>query len=102
MKDKFRTNFFIVLPAAILTFVLLLILPSHSEVVSVYAKDANLLLIAPYLFVLVSALCGMNVFAVLILGTVFSLAAGIFTGIFPAWRFLHVWAMALTPCMILQ
>ena len=80
MKDKFRTNFFIVLPAAILTFVLLLILPSHSEVVSVYAKDANLLLIAPYLFVLVSALCGMNVFAVLILGTVFSLAAGIFTG----------------------
>lgn len=50
MKDKFRTNFFIVLPAAILTFVLLLILPSHSEVVSVYAKDANLLLIAPYLF----------------------------------------------------
>lgn len=80
MKDKFRTNFFYVLPAAILTFVLLLILPSHSEVVSVYAKDANLLLIAPYLFVLVSALCGMNVFAVLILGTVFSLAAGIFTG----------------------
>ena len=80
MKDKFRTNFFIVLPAAILTFVLLLILPSHSEVVSVYAKDANLLLIAPFLFVLVSALCGMIVFAVLILGTVFSLAAGIFTG----------------------
>ena len=96
MKDKFRTNFFIVLPAAILTFVLLLILPSHSEVVSVYAKDANLLLIAPYLFVLVSALCGMNVFAVLILGTEFS------PEIFPAWRFLHVWAMALPPCMILQ
>lgn len=80
MRDKFKTNFMIVLPAAIITILILLAIASGSDTAVTAPSGYNLLLILPYLFVLISALCGLNVFAVLILGTLLSLAAGIFTG----------------------
>ena len=80
MKDKFRENLKIVLPAAIITLVLFLVLASGGE----YRVDGELTYdfwkILPYLVVLVGALVGINVFIVLVAGTVLSLIVGVATG----------------------
>lgn len=80
MKDKFRENLKIVLPAAIITLVLFLVLASGGE----YRVDGELTYdfwkILPYLVVLVGALAGINVFIVLVAGTVLSLIVGVATG----------------------
>lgn len=83
MKDKFRENFRIVLPAAVVTILLFLVLAWNSSYEIVGTLDYNLLKILPYVVVLVGALLGMNVFIVLILGTVLSILVGVFTGAIP-------------------
>ena len=70
MKDKFRANFKIALPAAIATAVLVLIISLRTEVNVIPAGEHNLLLIVPYLLVLICALFGLNVFVVLLIGIV--------------------------------
>lgn len=80
MKDKFRENFFIVLPAAIVTCVLFFLFTRGSSFQISGELPYNLWRVLPYLLVLIGALAGMNVFVVLIGGTVASLAAGILTG----------------------
>ncbi len=80
MKDKFRENIKIVLPAAVITLVLFLILASGSDFRVTEDLSYNLFEILPYLVVLVGALAGMNVFAVLVMGTVLSLIVGVSTG----------------------
>ncbi len=82
MKDKFRMNFLIVLPAAILTLILLVIItPNAGSELEIGAY--NIWKVIPYLVVLVGALIGLNVFGVLIAGIVLSLVVGIATGMFP-------------------
>lgn len=79
MKDKFKMNFFIVLPAAIITFVLFMVLtPAQSADITI--GTFNVLQVIPYLVVLIGALIGLNVFGVLIAGTVLSFIAGLVTG----------------------
>lgn len=80
MRDKFKTNLFIVLPAAAVTVILLFFMASGSSAVIAESGEYNFLCVIPYIFVLAGALCGMNVFTVLIIGTVLSLIAGITTG----------------------
>ncbi|MBO5459364.1 MAG: Na+/H+ antiporter NhaC family protein [Lachnospira sp.] len=80
MRDKFKTNLFIVLPAAIVTIVVLFFMASGSSAAIAKSGEYSLLSVIPYIFVLAGALCGMNVFTVLIIGTVLSLIAGIITG----------------------
>lgn len=80
MKDKFRENFLIVLPAAVLTMVLLLVMSGTSGQQNFGDLDYELLKVAPYLLVLVGALIGINVFVVLISGTALSLLVGVGTG----------------------
>jgi len=70
MKDKFRTNFAVVMPAAILTLILILILSFKSDVAEIVNKDYNLLQIIPYLLVLISGIIGINVFTTLIIGII--------------------------------
>lgn len=72
MKDKFRMNFKIALPAAIVTIVLLLIFGRPEVPPQVKELPYNIVEILPYLFVLIAALAGMNVFLVLTGGIVFS------------------------------
>ena len=81
MKDKFKANFLIVLPAAIVTIVLFFLLTRNYEV----TLDKSTLVydlwkVVPYIIVLVGALIGINVFVVLISGTVVSLIVGVATG----------------------
>jgi Na+/H+ antiporter NhaC len=68
MKDKFRGNFAIALPAAILSLILILVFTAdHNDAVS-FSKDYHLLQLAPYVVVLVGGIVGINVFLVLIAG----------------------------------
>ena len=80
MKDKFRANIKIALPAAIITFVILLVVGKPEGEVELGDLSYNFILIIPYLFVLITALAGMNVFLVLTSGIVLSGIIGIFTG----------------------
>lgn len=84
MKDKFRENFKIVLPAALITLILLLILASGGEYSLTGDHSYNVFKILPYFVVLIGALLGLNVFLVLALGIILSLVVGVATGAF-AW-----------------
>ncbi|HET7615457.1 MAG TPA: Na+/H+ antiporter NhaC family protein, partial [Bacillales bacterium] len=77
MKDKFKANFFIVLPAAILTAVLFGLLTLDASSVIQGDHPYNLIKVLPYLGVLVFAIAGVNVIFVLIGGTVFAGVVGL-------------------------
>ena len=68
MRDKFKTNFAIVLPAAIVTIVLVLILSLRADIQPIEPKDYNLIQILPYLLVLIGGVLGINVFITLLVG----------------------------------
>lgn len=80
MRDKFRENFLIVLPAALITMVLFFVLTMHGECELNEELTYHVLRVIPYLVVLAGALIGINVFLVLIGGTVLSLVIGVATG----------------------
>ncbi len=80
MKDKFKANFLIVLPAAIITILLFLFITRNLEVQIGNDLPYNLWKVIPYVVVLVGALAGINVFLVLIAGTIISLCVGVITG----------------------
>ena len=79
MKDKFRGNFLVALPAAIVTIVLLLVL-SMQTAPEQFAGEYNLVQIIPYVLVLVGGIAGVNVFLVLIAGIVSGAAIMVLTG----------------------
>lgn len=70
MKDKFRENFAIAFPAALLALVLILILSLRADIQPIELKEYSLLQIVPYLLVLLGGLVGINVFVVLLIGIV--------------------------------
>lgn len=80
MKDKFRMNFSIALPAAILTVIVYGIVGSSSGAVIEHEMTWSLVNIIPYIFVLVAAFAGMNVMAVLISGVLLAGFIGLVTG----------------------
>ncbi|MFB1098700.1 Na+/H+ antiporter NhaC family protein [Terribacillus sp. JSM ZJ617] len=75
MKDKFKVNFLIVLPAAIVTCIILGFI-AIGESAQVEHINYNWIKIIPYVLVIVFALIGMNVFLVLVLGIVLAGAVG--------------------------
>ena len=83
MRTKFRENLRLVLPAALITVALFIVVaPGGGVPAGDHPFSVPLLL--PYLAVLVTALCGMNVVLVLALGTLLSLGVGIGMGELPA------------------
>lgn len=80
MRDKFRANFGIALPAAILTFVLILILSIQKDVGQIEIPEYQLIMLLPYVLVLAGGLIGINVFEVLIVGIVAGVLIFIATG----------------------
>jgi Na+/H+ antiporter NhaC len=80
MKDKFKENFFIVLPAAILTVVFLFLITKDGQFTLEENLSYDIVKVIPYLLVLVGALIGLNVFVVLVGGIVISLVIGLLTG----------------------
>ena len=70
MKDKFRENFWIAFPAALITLVLIPILSFQTEIQGHVSQSYHLLQILPYVLVLVGGIIGINVFVVLLTGIV--------------------------------
>lgn len=82
MKDKFRINMYIALPAAVLTIILLFLFARPEVIPEVASQDYKLIKVFPYIFVLVMALIGVNVFVVLASGVILSGVIGLFYGDF--------------------
>lgn len=70
MKDKFRANFAIALPAALVSLALILILSFGQDPGDPIIHDYNLIQIIPYVLVLIGGIIGINVFVVLLVGIV--------------------------------
>ncbi len=70
MKDKFKENFGIALPAALATIVILAVQTMGADVGAAVIGDYNLIQIVPYILVLLGGIAGINVFVVLIIGIV--------------------------------
>lgn len=75
MKDKFKVNFAIVLPAVIINLILLMFIGGKGEVIRGY--EYNLINIIPYVSIIVLALLGLNVITVLSSGIVLGLGIGL-------------------------
>lgn len=82
LSDKFKVNFRIVLPAAILSFVLYLVMGSQSSFVSAAPNFSHSYLVLPYLAVLVLAILGVHVLAVLVVGNLLTGIVGVWSGRF--------------------
>lgn len=80
MRDKFRMNLIIALPPAIITFVLLLIFGKPVNPIRVAEYSYDIVKVLPYIFVLVMAILGMNVFWVLVSGMFISGVIGLTYG----------------------
>lgn len=80
MRDKFRENFFIALPAALITCVILLIVAWTGKAAAVGEYSFNIFRALPYFVILIAALIGINVFIVLGFGLLLCTAIGIFSG----------------------
>lgn len=85
MNDKFRVNFKIVLPGAILTIIILFFLTNGISIDHAKSYDYNLIKVIPYLLVLILALVGVNVIIVLIGGTALAGLIGLIDGSF-GWK----------------
>ena len=70
MKDKFRANFAIALPAALITLAIILLRTWGHPVQDLTGTGYDLIQIIPYLLVLIGGIAGFNVFLVLLVGIV--------------------------------
>lgn len=80
MKDKFKANFLLVLPAAVISILIFWIMTRNVSYSLEGDLKYNLWEVLPYLIVLAGALAGINVFLVLISGIVISLIVGVAAG----------------------
>ena len=80
MKDKFRENFHIALPAALASLALILVLTLRADVTPTEIPSYNLIQIIPYVLVLIGGIIGINVFVVLLIGIVSGSVIALATG----------------------
>lgn len=81
LKDKFKVNSQIVMPAAVVAFMLYIFIGVHIHAPQ-QIPDVDWMKVIPYVVVLVTAIMGLNVMAVLVLGLALSGVIGIFTGMY--------------------
>jgi Na+/H+ antiporter NhaC len=95
LSDKFRVNSFIVLPAAIVILAVYLFM--GSDVQSPHTvPEVEFVKVIPYLIVLVCAVFGMNVMAVLTLGIIFTGVIGLYLGAFDIYGWLQAMGDGIT------
>ena len=70
MKDKFRENFWIAFPAAVVTVIIIGVLSMNTNINGSVHHNYNLVQIIPYVLVLMGGIIGWNVFLVLLTGIV--------------------------------
>ena len=88
MKDKFRVNFFITLPAAILVLTIYTVLGIDLQP-QTSTHGTDLIKVIPYLAVLATAIAGLNVTVVLVIGIVLAGIIGMATGTFGLFEWFH-------------
>ncbi|UAL52523.1 Na+/H+ antiporter NhaC family protein [Bacillus sp. CMF21] len=88
MRDKFKVNFFIVLPAAIITCAVLIVITLGNQS-PVSPGEFSFIKMLPYIAVLVTALLGMNVIIVLTGGILLSGVIGMSDGSYTLTDFLQ-------------
>ena len=81
MSDKFRVNVIIVAPAALIILIVYAILGVNVQAPT-HVGEVSFIKVLPYLVVLITAICGMNVMVVLSLGIVLCGIIGLFAGDF--------------------
>ena len=90
MSDKFRLNARIVVPAAVLVLFVYIVMGRHIHLTQ-QLQDFDWVLVLPYLLVLVTAVMGVNVMMVLVLGILSTGVIGILRG---SYRFFE-WLTAM-------
>ena len=80
MRDKFKENFKLALPAAIATLIVIIALSMRSDVGAVAIEDYDIVRLIPYVLVLIGGVVGINVFLVLLVGIVASLVISLVCG----------------------
>ena len=80
LKDKFKVNFLIALPAAIATIAVLLILGTPGAAIPDTSGGFDFMKVLPYIVVLLLALMGTNVFLVLVIGIFLAGGIGLTAG----------------------
>lgn len=79
MNDKFKANLWIALPAAVVTLLLYMFMSPEISPVTV-SEDVNIWLILPYLVVIATAVMGVNVTVVLVLGLLTAVVIALTSG----------------------
>ena len=80
MKDKFRGNFWIAFPAAVVTVILILLVTTMKDESVAFSNTYSLVQIIPYILVLLGGIVGINVFVVLLVGIVSGSAIMLLSG----------------------
>ncbi|MCQ4924187.1 Na+/H+ antiporter NhaC family protein [Tissierella carlieri] len=89
MKDKFRVNIGFALPAALVTILLLFMFGKPITVPESQEYVFNIVKVIPYIFVLIAAIAGINVFVVLTGGIIISGVIGFSYGSFKGLEFVQ-------------
>lgn len=87
MRDKFKVNSMIVMPVAILLLIYYIVRGSNLDITTLH-QQVEWFKIIPYMLVIITSLCGVNVMTVLVLGIVSSLAIGTATGAIDIFGFI--------------
>jgi Na+/H+ antiporter NhaC len=87
LSDKFRVNSFLVMPAALIIFILYIVIGKQVQAPD-QQPPIDVLKVVPYIVVLVTAIFGMNVMAVLTLGILLTGVIGIATGSYDLYGWL--------------
>jgi Na+/H+ antiporter NhaC len=95
LSDKFRVNSFIVIPAALIILIVYYIM--GADIQAAHQTDVvEWVKVIPYLIVLITAIFGMNVMAVLTLGIVLTGCIGILTGSFDIYGWMKAMGDGMT------
>lgn len=95
LSDKFRVNSFIVVPAALVVLVLYVVMGANVSAPTT-VPDIEPIKVVPYLVVLVTAVLGMNVMAVLTLGIVLTGIIGLLTGAYDIYGWMQAMGNGIT------
>ena len=87
LSDKFRVNSFLVMPAALIIFILYIVIGKQVQAPD-QQPPIDVLKVVPYIVVLMTAIFGMNVMAVLTLGILLTGVIGIATGSYDLYGWL--------------
>ena len=89
MRAKFKVNFWIALPAAVITFLLYAFTIDLPDQAGAAVYPYSFIKIVPYLFIFIAALVGMNVIWVLISGIALAMMIGFFQPELSIWPMIN-------------